>query len=330
MPALGLAIKIRLGGECANWSTMFLCRGVFTGLWGPIVLSGEDVDRIVDPRGLVETIERILASDVLVPPRASSTYGDKWVGVMLAFSPNYFVSKIVGTFPGNPERGLPYVRGLLALFDADTGDVLLVAPAEQPTGWRTAAASALALRVLGYRGGGVWGVIGAGVQAGYHLRVLSSLYKFDKLLVYDVVMKRAEALAEKYGGSVAESLEELLKESNVIVAATTSRTPVVKGKLLREGAFVVSIGAPKPVRELDEDVIRRARCVLVDTREGVFSESEDVPSWAKTVELQEAIRGEATCEPGEVRVYKSVGMAAFDLAVAVHLYERARQERGSS
>jgi alanine dehydrogenase len=295
-------------------------------LWSPIVLSGEDVDRVVEPRELVEVVERTLASDILVPPRTSTTYKGNWVGVMLAFSPKYFASKIVGTFPENPGRGLPYVRGLLALFDASTGSTLLLAPAEQPTAWRTAAASALALRILGYRGGGVWGVIGAGVQARYHLRVLSSLYSFDKLLVYDVVRERAESLAKTYGGSTTESLEDLLRESTVVIAATTSRTPVVKGKLLREGAFIVSIGAPKPVRELDEETVKRAGCVLVDTREGVFTESDDVPAWAKTVELREAIRGEASCEPGEVRVYKSVGMAALDLAAAIHLYERVRQK----
>ncbi len=246
-----------------------------------------------------------------------------WVAVMLAAGQGYFAVKVVGVYPGNPARGLPLVRGRLMLFDANTGSLLLEAPAEQPTGWRTAAASALALRLMGFRGGGTLGVIGAGVQASYHVRLLTQVFAFDRLLVYSRTRARAERLAALYGGRYAD-LEQLLRSSTVVVAATTSRTPVVKGALLRSGAYVVSVGAPRPVRELDDDVIRRARCVVVDTREGVLSESDDVPGWARVVELAELLRG-ARCEgEGDVAVYKSVGTASLDLAVAMHLYERAR------
>ena len=289
-----------------------------------IVLDGASVDSLVEPAELVEAVERVLRAGVTAPPRLSVTHGSSWLATMMAVAQGYFAVKVVGVYPDNPSRGLPLVKGLLLLFNASTGEDLLIAPAEQPTGWRTAAASALALRVLGFRGGGTLGVIGAGVQADYHLRVLTRVYRFDRILVYSRTRQRAEMLASRYGGTYAE-LDELLASSDVVVAATTSRTPVVRGSKLRAGAYVVSVGAPRPVRELDEDVVKRAGCVLVDTREGVMSESDDVPGWAEVVELGEAVRGERECRPREIAVYKSVGNAAFDLAVALYLYEAARK-----
>ncbi len=295
---------------------------------GALRLGGADVDGLVDPEGLIGVIEELLRGGARAPGRLSLEHGGSWLASMAAAWSGYYAVKIVGVYPGNPARGLPLVRGVLLLFDASTGEPLLEAPAEEATGWRTAAASALALRILGYRGGGVLGVIGAGVQAEYHLRVLTGTYRFDGVLVYSRTRARAEGLAARFNGQAARGLEELLRASTVVVAATTSREPVVKGALLGGGSYVVSVGAPKPVRELDEHTIRRAGCILVDTREGVLSESGDVPGWVETVELGEALQGRRACRHGDIAVYKSVGTAVFDLAVALHLYRQAtRQSR---
>ncbi len=287
------------------------------------ILTGKQVDELVEPLQLIDGIERLLKAGFTAPRRLAVTHRGSWIGVMLAVSQGYFAVKVVGVYPDNVSRGLPLVRGILNLFDANSGEVLLTAPAEEATGWRTAAASALALRLMGYHGGGTLGVIGAGVQAEYHVRVIGKVFGYDELLVYSRTREKAERLAARHGGSYAE-LEELLAKSDVVVAATTSRTPVVKGKLLRRGAYVVSVGAPRPVKELDEDVVKRAGCVLVDTREGVMAESDDVPGWARVVELAELVRGETECRFNEIAVYKSVGTAVFDLAIAIHLYERLR------
>ncbi len=287
-------------------------------------LTGRDVDELVEPHRLVEVVERVLRAGLKAPKRLSLEHRGSWLASMVAAGEGYYAVKIVGVYPDNPSRGLPLVRGVLMLFEASTGELLLEAPAEEATGWRTAAASALALKLLGFRGGGSLGIIGAGVQATYHVRLLTSLYSFDEVLVYSRTREKAERLASLAGGIVADSLDELLKRSTVVVAATTSRTPVVKGRLLREGSYVVSVGAPRPVRELDEETVRRAGCILVDTRDGVLSESDDVPGWARIVEMGELVRGESSCDYREVGVYKSVGTAVFDLAVALHLYERAK------
>jgi alanine dehydrogenase len=295
------------------------------------VEGSELIDRVVDPRRLVDDIASVLSSDdVVAPKRVSLEYRGSWIGAMPAAGLGYVAVKVVGVYPRNPSRGLPLVRGVLSLFDGDTGEELLRVDAAAPTGWRTAAASALALRLMGFSGGGTLGIIGAGVQATYHAAVLTTIFSFERLLVYSRTREKANKLAAKFGGEAASSLEVLLESSNVVVAATTSTRPVVHGSRLAPGTFVVSVGAPRPVKELDGQTVKRARCIVVDTVEGALSETDDVKGAEELVELRELVRGSKRCKHGEVRVYKSVGTALLDLAVAIHIYRalKPRSDEG--
>lgn len=287
-----------------------------------MILSANEVDRLVKPRELVETVKEVLLRAPRPPQRVALEHEDSWLGIMPAIALGKLVVKVVGVFPKNAGRGLPLVRGSLLLFDAESGEKLLEADAGAATGWRTAAASALALSILGYRGGTL-GIIGAGVQGRYHARVIKEVLGFDELLVTDKSEERARSLASSYGGRVA-SLDEVLSRSDAVVAATTSREPVVLGERLRAGAFVASVGAPRPVRELDEAAIKRSRCLLVDTEAGVRAESEDWVGAESIVELPDALRGKG-CSWGDVRIYKSVGYSLLDAAIAIHLYELVRK-----
>lgn len=284
-------------------------------------LDAKTVDSLVDSRSLVEDIARVLVEAPKPPPRLSLETDKSWFGVMPAYGLGFYSVKLVGVYYENPARGLPLIRGVLLLVDAESGDVLLEADAGPATAWRTAAASALALRLMGFKGGAL-GVIGAGVQGRHHVVVARELFEIDKILVYDIDKTRAEKLASETRASRVESLREVLAGADAVVAATTSRTPVVIGDFLKQGVYVVSVGAPKPVRELDESVVKRSRCLLVDSIEGVKSESEDWVGAEELVSLADALRGKS-CLWGDVRVYKSVGYSLFDLAVALHLYRRA-------
>ncbi len=285
-------------------------------------LNGGQVDSLVEPERLVEDVEKMLVSrDAAAPPRAALTHRGAWFAAMPAGGLGYLAAKLVGVYPGNPSRGLPLVRGILILFDAETGEPLLEADASTATGWRTAAASILALRVLG-ASPTVVGIIGAGVQAEYHARMLQAFWPGVELLVASRRPGSARRLAQRHGGHVA-SLQSLLRSSDVVVAATTAISPPVAGDVLPDGAVVVSVGAPKPVRELDTSSLLRGRCVLADTAEGVIREAGDVdPALVEVVGLREVLLGERGCSYGSLRIYKSVGTALLDLAIAVHLYER--------
>ncbi|WP_148678971.1 ornithine cyclodeaminase family protein [Aeropyrum pernix] len=283
--------------------------------------SGEGLGSVVEPRSLIRLLEELLRSEHAEAPRSSISLEGSWLGAMVAGGMGYFSAKIVGVYPGNPSRRLPLVRGVLLLFRSSDGEKVLDIPAEEPTGWRTAAASALALSKLGFGGGGVLGVIGAGVQARYHLRVLTSVFRFDEILVASRRVETGERLAREFGGRRV-GRRELLKRSHVVIAATNSTDPVVEGGLLRRGAYVASVGAPRPVRELDDQVKRRAGCMLVDS--DIACEESDDACGVETVTLRDYVRGVASCRWGDVYVYKSVGTPVFDLAAAIHIYERLR------
>jgi alanine dehydrogenase len=107
--------------------------------------------------------------------------------------------------------------------------------------------------------------------------------------------------------------------SDLVISATTSRSPVVRG--VRSGAAVLSIGAPRPVRELDDEVKRRAGCMLVDNPHAA-EESDDVGD--RWVYIGDYLRG-AECRFGEVKVYKSVGNPLFDVSMAHYVLERAKK-----
>lgn len=288
-----------------------------------IRLGPGDVDALVNPEGLVEDVARVLAGgEVVAPLRASLTHRGSWFAAMPAAGDGFLAVKLVGVYPGNPGRGLPLVRGLLLLFDAETGEPLLEADAGAATGWRTAAATAVALRLLG-GDRGVLGIVGSGVQAQYHMRLLSRVARFEEFLVYSRRPGHASALARRYGAEPVDSLAGLVRGSDTVLLATSSTSPLVDAPDAL-GKVVASIGAPAPVRELGRGLLAAARCVVADSVEGVAREAgEYEPGLFELVGLGELVSGRAGCRWGGARVYKSVGTALLDLAIALHLYRRA-------
>ncbi|MEB3844508.1 MAG: NAD(P)-binding domain-containing protein [Desulfurococcales archaeon] len=287
----------------------------------PVLLTDATVERLVDPLALSDAIERlILRGGTVEAERRAIRLGDTWFAPMTAGGYRLITVKMVGVYPGNPERGLPLVRALTVVYSAETGDPLLVYEANAATAVRTAAASLLAARILGARRGGVLGIIGAGVQARAHGEAFQAAFKPERVLVASRSGSSAARLAREKGWD-ASSIEEIHREATLIVAATNSRTPVVRGALLNEGTIVVSVGAPAPVRELDDELKRRARCLLVDTGNATV-ESPDAQGWPELVTLEDAVRTGRACQDSSVRVYKSVGRPLFDHAVSLYLAGR--------
>lgn len=280
----------------------------------------QDVDELVNAAELVEDIAAALRARKQVLPRRALEFGGVWFAPMAAYVEGMGIgAKLVGIYP----RAQPPVKALAALIDAETGEPLVLADGTRLTAWRTAAASALAARLLG-TSPEVLGVIGAGLQAEYHIRVFRELFKPPRVLVYS--RSRAKELAARLGAEAA-GLEEALK-ADVVIAATNSREPVVRGSELRRGALVISVGAPRPVRELDDVVKARAKCAVVDSPEA--PEETDDAMGVELVLLEDLVVGKAVCRRGDVMLYKSVGYAPFDVAALYHLYKRVRGQLVSS
>ncbi|ACB40120.1 ornithine cyclodeaminase family protein [Pyrobaculum neutrophilum] len=274
-----------------------------------------NIDFLVDPAEAVEAIRRAYFAEAKFLPRQALTVGETWFAPMVGHIAGQGITvKLVGIYP----KARPTVKAVVMVFDPETGTPQALINGTQLTAWRTAAASAVAAQALGARPAEV-GVVGAGVQGEYHIRVFKALYPHARFKIYDVSEERAREVAAKWGGEAA-SLPAALR-SDLVIAATTSKTPVVAGRELREGAAVISIGAPRPVRELDDEVKRRAGCMLVDNPHAA-EETDDVGgSW---VYIGDFLRGRE-CRFGEIKVYKSVGNPLFDAAMANYLLEKAKR-----
>jgi ornithine cyclodeaminase/alanine dehydrogenase-like protein (mu-crystallin family) len=147
-----------------------------------------------------------------------------------------------------------------------------------------------------------------------------------------------EEFCARVGAEPAESHREAVEEADIVVTATSSKDPVLRGDWLRAGALVCAVGANHPSRrELDDAVLERASFVCCDSIDDARLESGDliepvehgVLDWLEVHELQEVVAGEV---PGrqsdaDVVVFKSNGLAAWDVAIGAAALERAR-ERG--
>jgi alanine dehydrogenase len=159
----------------------------------------------------------------------------------------------------------------------------------------------------------------------------------DTVVAYCRTPDRLAAFCAAVDARPAESQSEAA-EQDVVVTVTTSRDPVLRGEWLSEGAFVAAVGANRPgARELDNVVLERATFVCCDSREQARLESGDliepvaggVLDWLEVHELQDVVAGELRGREAErdIVLFKSNGLAAWDVAVAAAVVTRAR-ERG--
>jgi thiomorpholine-carboxylate dehydrogenase len=234
--------------------------------------------------------------------------------------------KMVTYYPGNAGTALPTHMAVVALFDPRTGEPLALMDGRYITEMRTAAVSAVATDALAARDAKVLTLIGAGVQARSHLEVLPHVREFEEIRVWNRSWERAERFAQEHGIKVM-SLEPAVRDADVVVTATSSHEPILKGEWLKKGAHVNAIGAARPNwRELDDAVM--ANVVVVDSYQGSRSESGDVilSGIAPYAELGEILNGSKPARANETTVFKSLGMAVQDVATAKLVYEAANYD----
>ena len=254
------------------------------------------------------------------PLRGVLKQNDGFFGVMPASGQSMGI-KMVTYYPGNSSTALPTHMAVVALFDPRTGEPLALMDGRYITEMRTAAVSAVATDALARRDAKVLTLIGAGVQARSHLEVLPYVRKFEEVRVWNRTWERAERFAQEHGIK-AMPLEAAVRDADVVVTATSSHQPILKGEWLREGAHVNAVGAARPDwRELDDAVM--ANVVVVDSYQGARSESGDVILSRITpyAELGEILNGNKSTRANETTVFKSLGMAVQDVAAAKLVYE---------
>lgn len=299
-------------------------------------LSTADVTSLIEPGAVLATLaegfKALSAGTVQAPPRPKiDVPGKGFALAMLAWMPaRHIALKTVNVFEGNHAHHLPSHMGLISLFDRETGAPLAVMDAAAITGIRTAGGAVLSIDPLARKDAKIATVIGGGVQAREHVRLLATLLNIEDIRVFARRLDVAKAIAGLSPLAKATSdLEASVRESDIVCLTTSSTTPVIEDAWIRPGTHVTSVGFAPPGSEVPTALIERAR-ICVETRNafspapvGCAELAGRDPSSA--VELGEVLAG---TKPGrtsdtEVTLYKSMGNAMEDMVVANLVYETA-------
>jgi len=295
----------------------------------PLYLDEEKVRNHLRLEELIPAMEKALiefsSGKVTQPVRSVLTVDPPggFFGMMPARTPDGLGIKLVTFYPRNAERGIPTHMATIFLADPETGAPLAVMDGRLITEMRTAAVSAAATKLLASPDAKILAILGSGVQARSHVEALRLVRRFEEIRVWSPTKAHAEQFAKQIGAT-AMSAEEVVRGADVVVTATSSKTPVLRGTWLKVGCHVNAVGACRPDwRELDDEAMREV--VFVDSREAAMKESGDVIlSSAKIyAELGEALVGKVPSRANETTIFKSLGMAVEDVAAAMLVYRSA-------
>src|ERR1700724_2276420 len=294
-------------------------------------LTEDDVRRLLRWDELIAAMEAALAAfsagRVIQPGRNILTIeeGKRYVAAMPAITEEAMGAKLVSFSPGTAGSGVATHHGVIMLMRTATGEPIAAMDGRLITEMRTAAVSAAVTRHVAAPDARVLALIGSGVQAHAHLQALSKVRRFDEVRVWSRTPEHARRFADAHGATAMDA-EAAVRGADVVVTATAALAPVLEGAWLKPGAHVNAVGAPRPTwRELDDEAA--ANTLIVDSREAVLKESGDVILSRAEIfaEAGEIFAGTKRA-PAGTTVFKSVGIAAEDIAAARLVHAAAARE----
>jgi len=313
-------------------------------------LSAQDLEGLVAPPTLVAAIEQSLRDfaqgQATVPARQHFTFEGRTVLSMPVIGATAFGAKLVSVVPGNARRGLPVTNGLMMLSEAQTGLPLAVLNAAALTAMRTGAVGALGLKFIAPASVDRVGIIGTGVQGTWQaifacaVRPITTVCfvarsKESERRFIDAVTSRVPSVKLV----PCKDADELLRQCPVVIAATTSTDPVLPNdSALLAGKHFISIGSFRPaMQELPNAVYELAGCAVVDSDAARHEAGDLVNPLAAGLlreesiyHLAQLITGERSVDSERTTVFKSVGMALYDLyAASAFVAEAERVGRGT-
>ena len=303
----------------------------------PLYLTEAEIGELLTPADALDAVEgsfrRLAAGEVENQPRHRHRLEGGAFAVMSAVDHGlgYAGLKSYAWLP----NGTPFV---VCLFDLERAELAAVIEADKLGQLRTGAASGVAARHLARAGARTLGVLGCWWQADSQVQCIrEAVPTIEHAVAYCRTEDRLEAFCERVGAEAGETHRDAGGQ-DVVVTATTSRDPVLRGEWLKDGALVCAIGAnDRRSRELDNVVLERAGFVCCDSVEQSRLESGDliepveqgILDWLEVHELADVVAGElqGRQSDADIVVFKSNGLAAWDVAIGALALERAR-ERG--
>ena len=233
---------------------------------------------------------------------------------------------------------------VVSLYSMTTGELLALIEGDYLGQLRTGAASGVATKYLARADARVAAIIGTGGQARTQLEAIAAVRKLESVAVYGRDAQRRETFAREMSERLkipvrpAASSVEAVKQASIVCTATTASQPVVFGADLASGVHINAVGANHMrKRELDEAAVLKADVVVVDSLEQTRQEAGDLvlgfqsdPSrWERVLELSQVVAGmsPARTSDSQMTLFKSNGIAAWDLAAAMRVYSLATERK---
>lgn len=297
------------------------------------LLSAADLMRLLPMAATIEAVEAGFLAAGELPQRVTVDVGG--AGRSL-FMPGYLPEcgalglKVVSHFPGNVDR--PSALGAVLLLDPASGEPQALLDGTWLTALRTGAATGVATRALARACASVACVLGAGWTAWHQLEAICAVRPIREVRLWNRTRERAVRLAERARAAldvtvrVCDSGREAVEGADVVACCTSSEEPVLRAAWLAPGAHVNAVGAFRPeMCEVEPEVARRAAVSVVDTPSAL--QTGDLAGLEAAATLAEVLRGTVPGRraDGELTLYKSVGFAALDLAVASLALSLARE-----
>jgi alanine dehydrogenase len=299
------------------------------------VISREAVFAAIDAATAIDrtrvAFERYGGGDWTMPAKVyldSPPHGD--FRAMPALGDGIALLKWVTSFPGNSARGLPVVRGVVLLSDADTGEELAVIECSSVTSLRTGAAAAVSAQALAAEEAKSVGIIGCGVNGAWAARCLAAS-GYGPGVCADPRVDPAEALAEELGWQAGDRGEAASQD--VVVTVTPGEELVVLEPDLRPGQHLAVLGADAHGKqEVDLAAIERCRLFCDEWEQasagGELANAVDagLAKRENVTQLGDVLNGApGRASEDEITLFDSTGLAIQDLAICRAVYERWRE-----
>jgi ornithine cyclodeaminase/alanine dehydrogenase-like protein (mu-crystallin family) len=308
-----------------------------------LYLQEADVERLLDMRLAVDVVEeafrRLASGEAVNVPRVRAISPDLVLHTMSAGA------AYLGTSGWKAYATTRYGgRFHVGLYDHQTGQLAALLEAQRLGQVRTGATTGVAAQWMAHLDASEVGVFGSGFQAETQLEALCTVRPIRTAFVYSRSEERRQAFADRMSARLnievtpVDRPQEAAEDLPIVVTATTSREPVFDGASLAEGTLVCAVGSNWLNRaEIDANVARLADNIVCDSIEACRHEAGDfidalekgVFDWTRAVDLCEVVSGRAVgrSRVESITLFKSVGLAIEDVAIAARLVELARAER---
>ncbi|MGH7777451.1 MAG: ornithine cyclodeaminase family protein [Candidatus Dormibacterales bacterium] len=324
--------------------------------WGPTrLIARDEVERSVDMADALRVVQEVVRGHaqgrVAMPAKVTMDLSDfgleAWNTAMPAFVQPLGAAgfKWVGGFLKNRERhGLPYLIALILVQDPETGYPLAITEGVHITNLRTGAMAALAVRHFGRSDARVLALVGAGVQARFAVDGITQVTGLERIQVYDLDPQAADTFAGWVGErhaipvAVAGDAEGAVRGADLVITATTSRSPIVRKEWMGPGVTAISIGSQG--QEFDDEAVLGADKIVVDSWEQCthlgelrgFAEAGRLTRSDIFAEIGETVAGMRPGREGpeEYILVVPIGLGSLDIALAKLVHDRVSAQAGAA